>query len=210
MGLFYSKHPSMPTVREISQEAKALYVSGCRDAMVGYVFGSTLYWEGRYKDACRVFGVNASRMDQSGYPSFRKYAFYHKMFLAGAKLKQAHPELLKIGEMHLSDAINQGELRGREQFVLDNLTVEKKKKKQFLDASLDRMIDASEDSPELNIILKMESYIKKAWSSRGGGYANTVSEEGALGWNSYLEMAYQQGLLGMRIPGIQSHCAVKM
>lgn len=210
VGLFYSKHPDMPNEKELLASSRKLYSAGCRDAMVIYVLGSALEWAGDFENAIEVLQRNVAEMETSNYASFRKYSYNHKLFLLESGLRRPNPAALKRAENHLFDAIKQGEIRSREQRVLDGLTAKSKYGSQLMEDFWRRTIAVSEGNPQLNIVLKIEYYIKKAWASRGGGYAHTISREGAKGWSSYLHDAYQEGLRGMRYPEIESFCATKL
>jgi hypothetical protein len=206
----------------ISTNVAAAARSGCDDPMVNYLFIKYAMDQTNSKETfVQAFRRTADNMQQSPYPKIRK--FYASLRTA-EQLKYAAGNTTNISpEEHeyrqqaianLSDALDDktipiGEV---DDACHEMLGVVERSQKQYVYCYNLIENPLFQNWPDESVVwlLKGEAHIKMAWFARGGGYANTVTDEGSKLFQEHLAVVEESLNHAWKLNPHDPRIAVKM
>ena len=196
--------------------------TGCDDPMIRYLYIKfSMSQTNNPKDFSDAFCRMADDMEQSSYPDIRK--FYaalrtaQQLKFAAGDITNTPPEVHKYRRLAMTNLANSlddnlmpiGEVDDACNEMLGEL---EQNQKQYEDCYnlIENSLFKNWPDESAVCLLKGEAYIKKAWFARGGGYANTVTEEGAKTFAADLAIAEQALNRAWKLNPKDPRIAVKM
>ena len=184
-----------PALLNRLQMGKALMDAGCRDGLVLYLYGASLVAAESLAEADKIFTQALEMLKDSQYDPLLVHicAFEKELILRHQRSKEENQRLMDLSAKNLARTITKTEYAPLEQrFVWE-----------LMDRWTNARFDKASQTPELlkhvdnhekidpwllNMLLgKMEHRL--AWDARGGGFANTVTNEGWQGFSTHLAKA---------------------
>jgi hypothetical protein len=182
-------HPKggVKSLEELAAAGKALVDAGCTDPLVGYCYGFALHESGKPAEALPYVQAAAEGLEPAGYPSSRIAG-------AAARLMKLDPSTAEgmrpVVEMHrlktCCGKLDDTARRQAAEHTSSDLTAAGRAAQVAFTDKLREMPDAD---PWVLNVLDGRLHIKLAWDSRGGGWANTVTDEGWRGFFDHLAKA---------------------
>jgi hypothetical protein len=171
--------------------------AGCKDPMVTYLYIKFAMNQTNSKEAfTEAFYKTASDVDKSSYPAIRKF---YASFRALSQYSWANnyptnqpPEIkdlnhqtqISFNAMLADKTIPSGEIYDACHEVLEMWKGSKTAYPDLYNNCIEPPLFKNWPDASTSWLLKGEANIEMAWQARGGGYANTVTDEG---WKSFKE-----------------------
>ena len=192
-----------PWAQIIATNCDAAVKAGCDDSMIAYLYARfSLDQTNSSRVFANAFLKAAQDMQQSSYPSIRKFYAWHR---AGQQVIYTYgygtnipPEISQIGiwnsaTTNLQDAISNKTMPPEEVYQACHVLLEIwKGSKEWYDQlyqSIRPRLDENWPNESAVWLLKGEAYIEMAWHARGSGYANTVTKEEWKAFGDHLKTA---------------------
>ncbi|PYJ85659.1 MAG: hypothetical protein DME22_08200 [Verrucomicrobia bacterium] len=168
--------------------------AGCNDPMIAYLHTRfSLDQTNSSKVFADAFCKAAQEMQQSSYPSIRKFyatlrAAEQLKFVAGTNTPTEvhHFRHLAATQLAVFIADRSTPVGEVDDACQDMFKLVERNNRQFEEfyRSIEKPLFQNWPKESVSWLLKGQFYIKYAWAARGGGYANTVSQEG---WRLFSE-----------------------
>jgi hypothetical protein len=190
-----------PSASIISTNAAGAVELGCNDPMVNYLFINFALDKTNSKETfTAAFCKMAKEMQNSSYPNIRKFA---AAFRTGEQFIRANnyptnvpPEIKEIGhdmDEDLKASLDDNSIPSEEIYDACDEFLEmwktSPKKYQMYYHAIEPQLFKNWPDASTSWLLKGEGNIDIAWQGRGGGYADTVTEEGWKQFKDHLAIA---------------------
>ncbi len=190
--------PDEPWTQIIATNCSAAVEAGCGDPMIAYLYiRCSMSQTNSPKDFVDAFCTTAEAMQKSSYPSIRKFYVWqrtgqqvHDAYGYGTNipLEFARIGIFSQGVSTLLEALSDKTIPPQEFYDASHeiLEVWKNSKAHYGDLyhSIEKLLPDNWSNDPIVLLLKGEAYIHMAWVERGGGYADTVTDEG---WKLFRE-----------------------
>lgn len=170
---------------------KALLDDGCEDPLVMYCHAVVLLDNGQMDEGRPLLATAAERMMKSSYPLLRRLRAVDR-WLDSIDDPNARPmEAKKFCAESLQQLATSPECKGIGRRVVLGVWREiwQDMNYELKGPIIEKLLADDKAERWLAHMVAGDYYIEAAWKSRGGGWANTVTEEGWAGFFKHLEMA---------------------
>jgi hypothetical protein len=182
-----------PDFDQLAEHGDAVIELGCKDPLVLYLYATILLQQDRLVEASEILRKASGQLDTYGYSPLLQWAsverFTNVLQLRGLKGRANHAQRRTLDlavETVAGNSVRAEEQRFLYLFMDDVLG---SKSIDWLQSFVDQISAIPEADPWLVNLLAGRLHRKLAWQERGGGYADTVPDEGWRGWKEHLEKA---------------------
>lgn len=172
---------------DIQTDLQNIINSGCSDPRLSYIFGNVLFRNGGAIERAKVIVNNSlNALEQSEYPAYHLYFAANKLIRiyekAGCDDEEILDPLYQKKMRCLARAAADERFRdGNQRYYIDTFIYQFDSWGNYprgLDKFMEEYEQLEDVDPWIDCMVRGRYHIAVGWEARGGGYANSVTEEG--------------------------------